>query len=246
MGDLELTCHTIGNTTFLSARLPFPCSDCGAWPQVDGRGLPRVYQEGTPLALVVGEEPCPYTDEGAITRVTIPVPSGRLVMGDLLNMDLTLPPEVEKLDINASMNRVAWTLAWGELGVAWAHLGNTCPSLHRRPDGTLMVGWAPDSEGPGDGDVIPDPFGWIPPGWTELGNVSTDVWSYTMMDLEAYLAHGGKETTRWGGALTTVDMEPGDYEFTNFTHLRSFDSPPGGFHQQPDGSVVFTEVRRVG
>ena len=72
------------------------CHNCDTWAQP--------FWDGD--TLVLAEEACPYTEEVAFTRVTIPVPSGRLVLSDMLDFDLALPPEVDNLSVNPTMNRV--------------------------------------------------------------------------------------------------------------------------------------------
>lgn len=206
------------------------CADCNMDPVVQEK-IPSEYGEGEPLHLHVGEEPCPYTDEKATTRVTIPVPSGRLVMmGDQGN-PLTLN-EPHLNGKNGSLNRAKSILAWGEMGVARVWVYDSNPNLYRRTDGSLVMGWEPR-------------LGEKPEDWEEVATVLGDGWFYSLMDLETYLLHGGEETTPFGTPLPIVQVEPGNYGFTTFSNRRSFDLPAFHYDMEPDGSVVFAEVRRV-
>ncbi len=193
------------------------------------------------------DTPCPAA-EGLTTVTRLEVPSGKLIVSD------DLRPVFDGFDHDgfASYNSVLGQQqvieAFAEQGCAFGPVGNSCPTLWQTGEDTYVVARKPWAEG------LDDPWAYeddvlAPEGARKLASVCTDLWAYSIADLEHWLSKGGTlvpkydkktgETTMqpesW--ADTIVEVPPGTYEFTFHGGELDFD---------PDADdVVWADIRKV-
>ena len=100
--------------------------------------------------------------------------------------------------------------AYAEIGCAYGPVGNSCPSIFKNPDGEGYVIAAVDS------DEHPE-FG------KSLAGIITDLWAYSIVDYDNFLAHGGSDEQIDQWHLDVVTVEPGTYKFVHHTGEDGFD-----------------------
>lgn len=170
------------------------------------------------------------------TVVEIPVPSGRLIATDDLRRAPYFAVEPRR-SINYGAGLDLWTRDHAEQKqIAQVFVGNTCPSVTKRPDGTLVVvspEWDEEADVPKreDGEIV-------------VADICTDLWSTMMVDYDSWLAHGGADiaTANDNFALqvfTVIDVEPGLYRWTTFSADDDFDC-------NSMGRVVYATLERIG
>ncbi|WP_422758927.1 hypothetical protein [Paenarthrobacter sp. C1] len=151
------------------------------------------------------------------TVVEISVPSGRLIASDDLRSVKHF--EIEPpMSINYGAGLDAWAKEYAEINVAYAFVGNTCPSVTRRPDGLIQVVTPSWSEGK---TTLEDDE-------TVVAEICTDLWATMLTDYQHWLDHGGPEVeaANEGYALTVFtvfDVTPGKYRWTVYSHSDRFD-----------------------
>lgn len=166
-------------------------------------------------------EQLPFTGN---TVVEIDVPSGKLIAADSLR-------SVEHFDVEpplflGSVSLDAWARLFAErANMAYAFVGNTSPLITQQADGTIEVvrpewGAGPDVPELLDGEVV-------------LTHIITDVWATMLTDYRNWVDHGGMaiETTPGGLSgtrFTALDVEPGKYHWTVFSHADGFDTRAAG------------------
>lgn len=154
------------------------------------------------------------------TVVEVPVPSGRLIATDDLRRAPYFAVEPRQ-SINYGAGLDLWTRDHAEQKqIAQVFVGNTCPSVMRRRDGSLAVvspAWneETDEKELEEGEIV-------------VAEICTDLWSTMMVDYGSWLAHGGADiaTANDGFALqvfTVIDVEPGLYRWTTFSADDDFD-----------------------
>lgn len=152
------------------------------------------------------------------TVLEISVHSGKLIVSDELR-------EPEKFRIEAKlnpnyglgMNALAQEFA-EKANMAYGFVGNSCPSVAKQADGTLLVlQGAYDEEE--DETVFNDDE-------TVVAWICTDHWAAMMTDYQNWLDNGGsaveKEGLHHDGGTTVFDVTPGKYRWTAYTHNDHF------------------------
>ena len=174
----------------------------------------------------------PFT---ANTAVEIDVPSGRMIAADDLR-------SVEHFDVErqfcleGGFSMDAWARRFAvEANTAYAFVGNSSPLITRQADGTIEV-VNPEWDG---GPDTPDLMG----GEVVLAHVITDVWATMLTDYQNWIDHGGiAMETRAGGLsgtrLAAIDVEPGRYRWTVFSHA-------DGFDMHAPGRVTYARLERI-
>lgn len=159
------------------------------------------------------------------TVVEIDVPSGRLIAADDLR-------SVEHFDVErpfcleSGVGMDAWARVFAEqANTAYAFVGNSSPLITRQTDGTIEVAspeWGDDPDVPEllDAEVV-------------LAHISTEIWATMLTDYRNWVDHGGiAMETRHGGlggtGFTALDVEPGKYRWTVFSHVDGFDMHAAG------------------
>lgn len=158
------------------------------------------------------------------TIVEIDVPSGRLIAADsLCDVDhFNIEPP---LSIESGVGLDAWAKAFAEAGVAYAFVGNTCPTVTRRTDGLIQV-ISPAWDAPTEvGDVVGDE--------TVEANICTDLWATMLTDYNHWLDHGGPDVETANAPygltkFTVIDVTPGKYRWTVHSHADWWDRDATG------------------
>lgn len=148
--------------------------------------------------------------------VELAVPSGRIVFADDLR---SVIPEADDsgLYYNTPEGRAVFAQRTIETGVAYGAVGNTSPNLFRDAlTGALHV--ANPVYDIADEPVIPD-------SWVELGDISTDLWAYSIADADTYVKHGGDLNNPH---VTVAEVPAGFYTFTHFSDDPDFDRYASG------------------
>lgn len=165
-------------------------------------------------------------------HVLLDVPSGKIVFAN----DLRTLVVVEEADVsvNARLGCKQTTEAHARAGMVHISVGNTCPSVFREPDGSLVVA---SRYIPEDDDTLSDEeYARLDAALdqTRLGSICTDLWWYSAMDHDHFLgrcAAEGYEPDDFD--IFTVDVEPGVYAFTD--EFPDRDAP---------GEVIFSRITR--
>jgi hypothetical protein len=167
--------------------------------------------------------PAPFV---GTTVVEIAILSGKLIAAD----DLRTTPYF-KVEAPQSINYGAGTDAWARLyaeqaQVAYAFVGNSCPSITRQEDGSLVV-VDPDFD-----DVIGQPV--FASTETVVAEICTDLWAVMLADYEHWLRQGGPTVDALNSQyaidnkFTVIDVTPGLYQWTVFSNDHGFDIHAAG------------------
>lgn len=168
------------------------------------------------------------------TVVEISVPSGKLIVSD----DLREPDRFQieaRLNPNYGLGLNALAQEFAEkANMAYGFVGNSCPSVARQADGTLLVlQGAYDEEE--DETVFNEDE--IVVAW-----ICTDHWGAMMTDYQNWLDNGGESVEKEGlhhdGGTTVFDVTPGKYRWTAYTHNDNFDL-------QAYGRVVYAKLELI-
>lgn len=181
---------------------------------------PAFYAGGTDVKVRTA---CPYQD-GLTSVITLAVPSGKIIVSDDLRPVYDWQ-EDGMASYNSALGQKQAVEAMAAIGCAYGPVGNSCPGLYRTGDDTYVIA-SPDP----DGEDLPDK--------NRLAGIITDLWAYSIADLDDWRARGGDPgSLSW--AETVVNIRPGTYEFTHHTW-------EPGFNSMADGTIVFAHVRRIG
>ncbi len=176
---------------------------------------------------------CPYAD-GIQTTVEVDVPSGRLLVDD------DLRPVIDyEIDQDAGYNsRLGQAqVVEGYAREANAFYGptlNTSPSLYEIEPGRYVIA---------NGEWDDDTDEWVPLslGGKAIAGVCTDLWAFTMVDYEQWLAKGGKpiEEDDKYGTRSVVEIPAGRYRMVYHGGEKDFDF-------DAMGEVIFAHIERIG
>lgn len=156
-------------------------------------------------------KPEPFYGE---TVLEIDVPSGKLVIADSLG-PVFYPEMVTSINYGRGKHEMAIKYAQ-DYKVASACVGNSCPSITQRADGSYVVVSLERNEKAND--VI------FEEGETRVAHVVTDSWSVEITDYQNWLDNGGDELTE--GArhrYTLLSVTPGKYRWTVKSHADGWD-----------------------
>lgn len=146
--------------------------------------------------------------------VEISVPSGRLIAADDLRSVQLFNIETP-YDHRGSMDLDLLTESQArETNAVYAFVGNSCPSVLRKKDGSLEV-VSPEY---GDED---EPL--LHEGEVPVADICTDLWATMMTDYQHWLDQGGSPVQPDGGKFTVIDVPAGRYRWTPFSHVPGFD-----------------------
>lgn len=160
------------------------------------------------------------------TVVEISVPSGKLIASD----DLRKAPAFD-IDPPMSINYGYGTDILAQLyaaaaNVAYASVGNTCPKVIRRADGTIQVVTGNTEDGE-----------------TKLGTICTDHWAAMLTDYQHWLDNGGEEVAEANKPYAVesyfvFDVTPGKYRWTVYSHSDEFD-------RDASGRITFAQLELI-
>jgi hypothetical protein len=157
---------------------------------------------------------CPNPEGNVTNTFNINVASGKLVIANDLR-DLA-PVDDEVFDTNLMYGRFQVTRAYAEAGMAHGFVGNTCPSVYKMRGNQYRIGGKRT-------------------GATRVAGVCTDLWWYSIMDYDLYVARcaalGVTNTD-----ISVIDVTPGVYEFTHFNDV----------DHNRDMNCIYATFRRVG
>jgi len=163
------------------------------------------------------------------TVVEIAVLSGKLIATD----DLRRVPyfDIDPVNsVNYGLGQDEWAKLFAERAqVAHASVGNTCPRITGRDDGSLVV-VSPDFDEEGDEAVLLD-------GESLVASIITDLWAVQLVDYDNWMSHGGFEPTPDNG-LSVIEVTPGLYQWTVYSHSDEFD-------RDADGRVEFAKLELI-
>lgn len=197
----------------------FDCSTCGehvSWePQNPGASVAKL-TFSTKASCAV---PTPEAYE-----MKLAVPSGKIVFADSLWRDgLESPDDDELPSMNSSQGRKMFSKLCEAEGVAYGSVLNTSPSVFIE-DGTEAIIVA--------SPALDEEEEFLPlEGARQIGIIDTDLWAYSFMDHDDYLAKGGKIDEYLGVA----DVKPGLYTFTHYADAADFDF-------DADGVIVYAKA----
>lgn len=149
---------------------------------------------------------CPYPNGYTVT-IDLPVPSGRMIVGNDFRPQFDLSPELDEAHshyINANYGIRNTVRSMAEQGAAHFFVGNSCPGFWRQGDVFLVAN-------PG----IDENYDRLSFDGEQLGTIGTDLWWVTIVD--------GDDFDRRGVDKELIDVEvavkPGIYQF-QYNRLR--------------------------
>jgi hypothetical protein len=199
------------------------CDSCGAhldWVLLNPKAKKSEYRLGVKKACLY-PDPKPY-------QVKLAVPSGKIVFTDnLWQYGITdHSDDSDSPSYNTPYGKKLYAEARELEGIAYGAVLNTSPSvLLEEATGIIKVAGL-------DYNEEEDKF-IIPAGHRKLGSISTDLWAYSFMDHDDFLAKGGEIDQ--DGWVQVADVTPGIYTFTHYA-----DAP--GFDHHAEGLVLFAEA----
>lgn len=198
----------------------YECTYCGEKPELE-------LDETGKVPVVRAVDACPAID-GVRTEFYLKVPSGKIVVDDTLRGVYELPDEIENkmLSLNTEVGQRQLSLAMAAIGCAHGFVGNTCPGFYRVGEDRYVVA------NPGYTSRDEE----IPVGGDQLAGICTDLWWYSIADLDDYVARGGV-IDKLGPEI--VEIRPGTYRFTHHTGERRFNRDD---YSKP---TIYADIERV-
>ncbi|WP_331727416.1 hypothetical protein OG871_40385 (plasmid) [Kitasatospora sp. NBC_00374] len=190
------------------------CVQCGETPKLTVTG-----------DTVRAQGPCPYP-EGITTTVTLEAPSGKLIVRDHLGSAYTCDTDAFA-SYNSARGQAQVIEAMAAIGCAYGPVGNSCPGLYRTGADAYVIASPRYDED--DSPSLPEE--------DCLASIVTDLWAYSIADLEDFKRRGG-DLDSLGWSTTIVDVPPGTYRFTHHTGELGFD-------HDSDDTVVFAHIERI-
>lgn len=207
----------------------YKCSFCGAENFT-------VETNGTEARL--SGDACPYPDGLGWTEWELNIPSGQMVVENDLRDVFPMAGDQDDFDVNTRIGCRLSTLAYAEMGMSHAYVGNSCPQVYLCEEGKYKIANQPDREEWNEEtkewvEVEVDP----PYSGERVTGICTDLWWYSICDLEEYQRRCVKfgEDIREG--ITILHVKPGVYRFR---HNEDASSIPYG-----NGEVVYTTFEWV-
>lgn len=188
------------------------CSACGQYPAwEDAVGTPQE-QEDKLLSLRTNYA----CREAAAVPITfaLAVPSGSIVFSDSLWREAPQLAEVDDSDFasyNSLKGQRQYSAACAALGIAYGPVLNTSPHIYLDTETSSLIVASPALDE--QDEYI------LPATWRELGQVTTDLWAYSIMDGAAYRAAGGVVNE----FIAEAEVPAGVYSFTHYASLPGFD-----------------------
>lgn len=170
-------------------------------------------------------DPCPYPN-GITTKITLSVPSGKLIVTDSLRPVYWWDRRAIAADYNSTLGQAQAVEAMAALGCAFGPILHGAGLYRTGPDRYIIANPDLDED---DNPSLPED--------TCLADITADLWAYSIADFEHWKARGG-DPANLDDNDTIVDVTPGVYEFTHHSGERSFDGDAAG-------TVIFAHVERI-
>jgi hypothetical protein len=219
-----------GEIFLQSLELPHACGNCDEFMSYQLIG-----------DTAVAKTECQY-GEGITTVIEIDVLSGRLICDDDLRDAPTFdwdPPSSESFDpraprlasYNSALGQAQVVEKCAEVGLAYAPVGNSSPSLYEVGQGKYVVA---NPEYDEETDDVKN-FEGKPVAW-----FCTDLWACSMADYDTFLAAGGTpvEEDDQNGTRSVIDVPPGRYRMTYHGGEKFFDN-----HSASD--TIYAEFEKI-
>lgn len=181
--------------------------------------------------LTVQGEPCPHPDGLPPYTVEIDCPSGKLLFGNDFRTEYD--PDLKHPDDGDLMGNGAyhsWKVfqTYGAIGMGHGFVGNSCPTVWQHSKtkvGIWNIGHEPHKDDRYDGPEI------TPKEGKSIGSICTDLWWYSIVDLDDYIAHGGATELRHD---CIAKVKPGRYRITHKAHTHDRDD----YHALQDYALI--------
>lgn len=224
-----------------SYELGSSCSRCGGYPS-----LVYVDDENARLAVIVGKDHKHFyerctAEDGITSVVEIDVPSGKIFVDDALNPVFEISDEAEREmeTYNCAVGQDQMIHAYADLGIAYGPVGNSCPGFWEVEPGKYVVANAQfltdDGESELEESEIKTSFG-----GKKIAGILTDLWAYSIVDLDKFIAAGGDPKTHGGGYGVVVEVPAGRYRLSHHTNEKTWVGDNWG------GEEIFAHFERIG
>jgi len=212
--QLDELCHALREKKSLGRWVPVAkcnmatlgggCGYCGA---------EKFELETDGLSVRFSGERCPLPDGFEPNEWELNVPSGKIAVANDLRNWFPLSFGSEDIpSVNSVIGRRAVAQAYAQVGLSHASVGNTCPSVFKLSDSSFKISCGP-SEEVWNGEEWVDREEPIEPEGEEVAFICTDLWWYSLCDLEELerrFARFGKEEDK---DITVIQVKPGVYKF---------------------------------
>lgn len=176
--------------------------------------------------------------------VEISVPSGRLIASDDLRSVAHFDVEARR-NAHFSLDTDLWARMFADqANTAYAYAGNSCPVVIRTSAGLFEVIEPEFIAGPDDSD-IDEPERILAADEIVVAEICTDLWAVMLTDYRNWLDHGGPEVQPGSdeelptdGKYTLIDVVPGRYRWTIYSHAPEFD-------HDAEGRICFARLELV-
>ena len=143
--------------------------------------------------------PCPHPDGLPTTTWELNIPSGKIVVANDLR-DL-FPMSRECQSVNLVVGRHETQLAYAEVGMSHGSVGNTCPDVWRKEEGSYLIANGPPEDYKNyrcfkgeDGEWQEETEEWAEGEYElelskygqQVASVCTDLWWYSIVDYDEY------------------------------------------------------------
>lgn len=186
------------------------------------------------LVVRLAGPPCKYPLGLPHTEWELNVPSGKIVVAN--DLRTLFPLTDDDFDVNTTMGCRLTALAYAEVGLSHAFVGNSCPGVFKCSDGSLKIANAPqDEEWDGKKHVKIDPAPKFD--GEHVAGVCTDLWWFSICDHDEFtrrLKHFKQKAKDYN--IETVALKPGVYRFRHDEEARSYNGP---------GECVYTRFEWV-
>ena len=166
------------------------------------------------------------------TVIQINVPSGRIIAAD--NLGTTPYFDVDqRMSINHGFGMNDWTQQHAEQAqIALAFVGNSCPSITRQTNGSLVVVSLDFDEDTDEEIVVANE--------AVVATICTDLWWTMLTDYDHWLSHGGPDVDEANAPygvtkFTVIDVAPGLYQWTNYSNS-------DGFYRDESGRIEYARL----
>lgn len=125
--------------------------------------------------VLTAQSECPYPNGYPAFTVSLEVPSGKIIIDNDLRSLTAL--DYRNYDVNAMSEKSRLTKNYA-VQEAMVHIfvGNSCPSIYRKPDGSLTI----------ENPPVDDDCEWLEVDGEKLGQVITDLWWFSAMDFDDF------------------------------------------------------------
>ena len=208
----------------ITVPISMECSECGE----------SLKGSFTPGLLTITNR-CRYPGGIKPYTVQLNVPSGRIVFANDLRALVTLRSLDDSYYVNHGSEIMRCTMDYADAGMIHGFTGNTCPSVYRLANGSLIVSSGSTreqmekyrSEYPSEDGIEDDPeelSQYLPDDVVQVGSICTDLWWFSAMDHDDFLkscTERGMDPTEFD--IDIVEVGPGLWDFVIDPQARNDD-----------------------